>query len=443
MAPVSDGDPGVLLLAAGPSEEQIPVMLVGIAVVLMCAVVLGRIAVRLGQPAVVGEITAGILLGPTLLGSLPGDPSSALFPDEVRPLLFAVAQIGLVLFMFVVGWEFERRLVRPNAGLAAGVSLFSIVLPFTLGFGIALLVHPHHSTVAGQHVPFLSFALFLGAAMSVTAFPVLARIISDRGLQGSRVGTLALASAAIDDVIAWMLLALVSALIVADGDLTRLVWIAGFSVLFVVAMLLIVRPLVARLVRWGVAGERWSTLIMLLCAGAFVSAWLTSLIGIHAIFGAFLFGFAMPREPARVIVGRLRTPVESTGLLFLPVFFIITGLNVDLSALTRGDYLTLVLVLVVACTGKMIGAYVPARISGLGRREAKDLGVLMNTRGLTELVILNVGVSMGVLDERMFTMLVIMALVTTMMAGPLLSRHRPSDARPHRAQGSDLTRTPS
>ncbi|MFI7415562.1 cation:proton antiporter [Streptomyces sp. NPDC049627] len=409
-------------LAAGIKEQQIATMLLDIGVILLVGAALGALARKLGQPKVIGEITAGIVLGPSLLGLLPGDLTERLFPVDVRPLLSAVSQVGLVLFMFVVGWEFERRLIRPYARLAAGVSLSSIVLAFGLGVAAAVVLYPHHDTVAGHHISFTAFATFMGTAMSVTAFPVLARILTENRLTNTRVGALALAGAAIDDVLAWCLLAYVSALVSSDGNYANLARIGALSVGYVALMFLVVRPLVSRLVwRWA-AMERWNVLLAVLAAGVFASSWLTSWIGIHQIFGAFLFGFVMPREPRRVLAAHLRRPLDDVSVVLLPVFFIVTGLGVDLGALTGTDYLSLFLVIGVACAGKLLGAIVPARLSGLSWREAKDLGVLMNTRGLTELIILNAAVSLGVLDGRMFTMLVIMALVTTAMAAPLLSR---------------------
>lgn len=408
-------------LAATAPDMLTAVMLVDIAVVLVVGVLLGRLARRLRQPAVIGEIAAGILLGPSLLGLLPGDLPHRVFPSDVRPLLNAVAQVGLVLFMFLVGWEFEKRLVRPHAGLAAGVSLSSIALAFGLGVALATLLYPDHATVAGHHISFAAFAVFLGTAMSVTAFPVLARVLADNDLSDTRVGSLALASAAVDDVLAWCLLAYVSAMVSADGDYARLGRIAGFALLYAAGMLLVVRPLLAALVwRWA-AAERWSALLVVLSAGAMTSAWLTSWIGVHAIFGAFLFGFVTPREPARLLARNVRKPLDDMSLVLLPVFFVVTGLDVDLTALTAGDTVVLLLIVLVACAGKLLGAILPARLAGLPWRESKDLGLLMNTRGLTELIILNAAVTLGVLDVRMFTMMVVMALVTTAMAAPLLS----------------------
>lgn len=415
-------------LAAPPQGRADAVMLLGIAAVLVAGLLLGRLARRLRQPAVVGELTAGILLGPSLLGRLPGDPQARLFPADVRPLLGAVANVGLVLFMFVVGWEFEHRVIRPYARLAAGVAVCSIALAFALGLGLARLLYDDHATVAGHRIGFTPFAVFLGTAVSVTAFPVLARILTDSRMTGTRVGSLALASAAVDDVVAWCLLAYVSATVTSGGDYTELARIAAFATLYAAGMLLVVRPLLAALVwRWA-AAERWSALLVLLAAGAMTSAWLTSWIGVHAIFGAFLFGAVTPREPAGLLAGRVRGPLDDVSLLLMPVFFVVSGLDVDLGALTSGDALALLLIMVVACVGKLVGAIVPARLAGLPWREAADLGLLMNTRGLTGIVILNAAVSLGVLDVRMFTMLVVMALLTTAMAGPLLS-HRPPRPR--------------
>ncbi|MDJ0466265.1 cation:proton antiporter [Streptomyces sp. H27-C3] len=413
------------LASAGLQDMKMAVMFADIGLILIVGAVLGRLAQRVGQPAVVGEITAGILLGPSLLGLLPGDLTQRIFPADVRPLLSAVAQVGLVLFMFLIGWEFEKRLVRRHAKLAAGVSLSSIAVAFALGAALAVPLYPHHSVVAGREVSFAAFATFLGTAMAVTAFPVLARIVTENKLMGTRIGSLSLASAAIDDLIAWCLLAYVSALVTSNGDLRELGRIGVLSVLYVLVMLLVVRPLAGRLVwRWA-ASERWSVLLAVLCAGALISAWVTTWIGIHAIFGAFLFGFVMPREPKTILSQRIRTPLEHVSTVLLPVFFIVTGLDVDLGALTRGDTLALAAIILVACAGKLIGALIPARMAGLPWRESMDLGLLMNTRGLTELIILNAAVSLGVLSGRMFTMMVIMALVTTAMAGLLLSRPPP------------------
>ncbi|MGK5550301.1 cation:proton antiporter domain-containing protein [Actinomadura kijaniata] len=407
-----------MITAAGHQDAQNVMLLLDVAVILLAGLLLGRCAGRLRQPAVIGEIVAGVVLGPSVLGRLPGDPSALLFPAEVRPLLSAVAQVGLVLFMFVVGWEFEKQLAG-HARATAGVSVGAVAVAFAFGVAVAFVLYPDHSTVAGRHVPFTAFAMFMGAALSVTAFPVLARILADRGMTRTRVGTVALASAAVGDVAAWCLLAYVSALVSSGGDGSGLVRIGALSGAYVALTLFVVRPLLAWLLR-RCARTRPATSLLVLCAGVFLSSWTTSWIGVHAFFGAFMFGLVMPREP-EPLVRELRSSVGDMGLVLLPVFFIVTGLGVDIGGLTGTDCLMLVLVTACACAGKLGGAILPARLAGMSWREARDLGVLMNTRGLTELIILNAAVSLGILDGRMFTMLVIVALVTTAMAGPLLS----------------------
>ena len=405
---------------ATAADMKIAAMLAGIAVVLLTGLLLGTLARRFRQPTVIGEITAGIVLGPSVLGQLPGDPTLSVFPTDVRPLLSAISQVGLILFMFGVGWEFEKRLIRPYRATAAAVSISSVALAFGLGVALATVLYPHHDEVGGRHISFSAFAMFMGAAMSVTAFPVLARILTDNRLTRTRVGTLALAGAAVDDVLAWCLLAYVSAIVTAGGSTGDLGQIAARSAVYVAVMFLLVRPLLAGLVaRWSRLGG-WRPLLVFLCAGALGSAWLTTWIGIHAIFGAFLFGFVMPREPAEQVAEHLRKPLDHLGLVLLPVFFIVTGLGVDVGRLSGYQYLELAGILAVACAGKLLGAAMPAKVFGLSWPEARALGLLMNTRGLTELIILNAAVSLGVLDGQMFTMMVIMALATTALAGPLL-----------------------
>ncbi len=411
--------------AAAAGDPRYATMLVDIAIVLAAGTLLGRLVRGLRQPAVVGEILAGIALGPSVLGALPGDLSSRLLPVDTRPLLTGVAQLGLVLFMFLVGWEFEHGYLRRHAGASIAVSLSSVALAFGLGVTLAVWLYPRYARVDGDPVGLMPFAVFLGTAMSVTAFPVLARILADNRLTDTRIGLLALAGAAVDDVLAWCLLAYVSALVRADGDFASLVRIAVWSTLYVVAMLLVVRPLLAALVRRWAAGVRWPALLAVLCAGVLASAWLTAWIGIHAIFGAFLFGVIAPRQPARPLARHVRAPLDGIGTLLLPVFFVVTGLQVDVTGLAAGDLPALALIIVVACAGKLGGAALPARLLGLTWRESADLGLLMNTRGLTELIILTAARDLGVLDARMFTMMVIMALVTTAMTGPLLSRPPP------------------
>jgi Kef-type K+ transport system membrane component KefB len=270
------------------------------------------------------------------------------------------------------------------------------------------VLYTDHSTVKGHHVSFPAFALFIGAAMSITAFPVLARMLTEHRMMGSAVGALALASAAIDDVLAWCLLAMVAAIVTASGsgDLAR---IAVLAMLYVTVLALVIRPLLAFLVRrWARDGVS-PYLIVTLVAGLFLSSYATTWIGIHPIFGAFAFGFVMPREPLAVLREGVKRPLDNISMVLLPVFFIVTGLNVDIGSISGRGYVELAGIILVACAGKLAGATIPGRMSGMPWREAGTLGLLMNTRGLTELVILNAGVTLGVLDGQMFTMMVLMA----------------------------------
>jgi Kef-type K+ transport system membrane component KefB len=417
---------------ATASELIVAVVLADVAIILIAGHLFGRLARRLGQPVVVGEIVAGIALGPSLLGLLPGDLPSVLFPAAARPYLSAISQVGLLLFMFLIGWEFDRRLIARRKSLTLSVSLCSIVLAFALGAGLAVILYGRHATVGGKHVSPLAFALFMGAAMAITAFPVLARILRDRRLSHTETGMLALASAAIDDVLAWCILAVVAAIATAR-HITDLVHVLWLSAVYVAVMAFVVRPLLAWLVR-RTGGSSYQ-LAAVTAAGVFLSSYATTWIGIHAIFGAFAFGFVMPRQPAEALIEHVRRPFENVGLVLLPVFFIVTGLGVDIAALSAANILELVAIVLLACVGKMAGATIPALAFGLPWRDARRLGILMNTRGLTELIVLNVGVSLAVLDGQMFTMMVIMALVTTAMAGPLLPRQpQPSEEAPRGAE---------
>ncbi|SSC22030.1 K+/H+ exchanger, partial [Klenkia terrae] len=401
--------------------EIVAYVFVGLAVIVVVARLVGRLAVRLGQPAVVGEIIAGIALGPSLLGALPGDLDQLLFPTDVRPYLNVLAQLGLVLFMFIVGLEVDLSFIRGRERVAFTVSAASILLPFGLGIGLAFVLHPRHDVVGGDAVGFVAFALFLGVAMSITAFPVLARILSERGMHRTPTGVLALACAAVDDVFAWALLAVVVAVTVG-GTFTGVAQILLLTVGFALVVFLVLRPLLRRLVeRYEHHGRLTPDMLALVLVGVLGSAFITEEIGIHFIFGAFLFGVAMPRTGAAALNREVLDRIEQVSvLLLLPVFFVVTGLGVDIGGLSARNLVELLLVLLVAVAGKWIGASVAARSQGVPRRQATSLGVLMNTRGLTELVILNIGVGLGVLDGTMFTLLVVMAVVTTVMTAPLL-----------------------
>ena len=410
------------LAAGGTAPSALPAQVVGaLAVILVVARASGAIARRVGQPAVVGEIVAGLALGPSLLGLLPGDLPHVLFPAAVHPVLGAIAQLGLVLFMFLVGLEADPSLVRGQARVALSVSLGSIALPFALGVPLALVLHSRHGTGAAAHL--LPFVLFIGASLSITAFPVLARILTERRMDRTPLGTLALATAALDDVIAWSMLAVVVAIVLTGSALGALGVAAG-AVAFSLVLALGVRPLAARLA--GRLAARPPGRDAPLSAGAFAlvlvgvlaAAWTTDAIGVHLVFGAFAFGVFFPADPA--LREAVAQRVEAVTVLLLPVFFVVTGLDVDLSTVSAGGLGELALILLVAVGGKVGGAFVAARLHGVDGRRSLALGLLANTRGLTELVILGVGRQLGVLDGELFGLLVVMALVTTAMAGPLL-----------------------
>lgn len=409
-----------MLLAAGKPDEIAAIVFADIAIVIVVARLVGMLFKRIRQPVVVGEILAGIVLGPTVLGAFPGDLPTRLFPLEVRPFLNVLAQLGLIIFMFIVGLELDVGLIRGKERIAAVISVSSIALPFGLGIALAAALHSSHR--GAEHADrFLPFALFIGASMSITAFPVLARILTERRMYRTEIGALTLACAAVDDILAWSLLAVVLAIVKSTGilDLPR---ILVESLLFVAFMFLVVKPRLELLAkRYRDVGRLTPNILAVVLVGFLLAAYLTSKIGIHSIFGAFVFGVIMPRKDTADFFHEILERLEQVSvLLLLPVFFIVTGLGVDVRGLGRDALTQLPLILLVAVAGKLIGASVAARAQGLPARKAGAVGVLMNTRGLTELVILNVGKEFGILDGRLFTMLVVMAVVTTIMTEPAL-----------------------
>ena len=390
------------------NSHQATLLLFDLALILVVTRALGAVATRLGQPAVIGEVLGGILLGPSLFH---GALSGTLFPTDVRPFLSALASVGVALFMFVVGMELDQRLIKGKLRIAVSVSAGSLVLPLGLGMLLALYLVPRH-TFSGDR---LGFVLFMGAAMSVTAFPVLARILTDRNMHRTTIGSLALASAAIGDVLAWSLLAVVVAMV--SGTLQ---WQLIFAVPYLFLMFTVVRPLLRRLAAaHDNDGSRSRTSLALVLTGLLASGALTEWFGLHFIFGAFLFGVVMPRSS--ILREDILAPVEQISMTFLlPIFFVVAGLSVNLSTIGAVGLTELALILAVAITGKFLGAFLGARLQHVPTRSAAILGTLMNTRGLTELVILTVGLQLHVLDPNLYSLMVIMALVTTAMAGPLL-----------------------
>jgi Kef-type K+ transport system membrane component KefB len=393
-------------------------LLVQIAVVVIAARGVGLLFRRIGQPQVMGEMVAGILLGPSLLGWVAPALSARLFPPASLGFLNSISQVGLLVFMFLVGLELNPRLLRGRGHTALVTSHASIVVPFFLGSLLALRLYPRLSDAS---VTFTGFALFMGAAMSVTAFPVLARILTERGLMRTRVGTVAVACAAVDDVTAWCILAVVVAIVRASSGAVP-VWatVAG-SAAYVALMVLGVRralaPLERRYERNGRVTQDMLGVILLV---ALASAWATEALGVHALFGAFLAGAVMPKGEGFVhaLTGKLE---DVTVVLLLPLFFAFTGLRTHVGLVEGAQMWGYCgLIVLVAVAGKFGGSAVAARLTGMSGREAAAIGALMNTRGLMELVILNIGLDIGVISPAVFAMMVLMALATTFMTSPLL-----------------------
>jgi len=402
-------------------------LLAQIAVILLCARVVGRALGYIGQPKVVGEMVAGIMLGPSLLGWLAPGVSSTLFPAGSLGFLNALSQVGLLFYMFLVGLELDPKLIRGRGHATVVTSHASIVAPFFLGAVLALLLYPRLSDTS---VTFTGFALFMGAAMSVTAFPVLARILQERGLTRTKLGAVAIACAAVDDVSAWCILAAVVLIVRSAEPSIPIPFMVVGSVLFVLVMVTVVRRLLSRLektyVKWGgkLSQDRIAAVVFLVLA----SGWMTEWLGVHAVFGAFLAGAVMPKGEG--FVREFRDRFEDVMVVvFLPIFFAFTGLRTSIGLISGDLWGYLALIMLVAVSGKLAGCALAARASGMPWRESLALGTLMNTRGLMELVILNVGYDIGVISPALFAMMVLMALVTTFMTTPVLEWVYPARLR--------------
>ena len=397
----------------------LPTLILQVVVILVAARALGYVFRLIHQPQVVGEMVAGILIGPSLLGWVAPGVSDFLFPPSSLGYLNALSQIGVLAFMFVVGLEINPNLLRGRGRTAVVTSHTSIVLPFFLGSLLALYLYPR---LADDSVTFTSFALFIGVAMSITAFPVLARILTERHLLRHPVGAVTIACAAVDDVTAWCLLAAV-VVVVRATSATLPLWltIVG-SLAFGLVMWFLVRPLVRRLeLAFRKKGELTQNLLAVMLFLLFASAWVTESLGIHALFGAFLAGVVMPREPGFVRAVTQRTE-DLVVVLFLPLFFAFTGLRTSISLVSgTAMWLSTLLIIAVAIVGKLGGSLLAARFTGMGWRESAAVGILMNTRGLIELVVLNIGLDIGVISPAVFSMMVLMALVTTFMTTPLIA----------------------
>jgi len=398
--------------------EPAAMLLLQIISILLVSRLFGFLFAKIGQPTVIGEILAGIVLGPSLLGYFYPDAFHFLFAAKSLGNLYILSQVGLILFMFTIGMELNINTLKEKIGVTYVISHASIIIPYFLGMLLAFFVYQEF---AASHTDFLSFALFIGISMSITAFPVLARIVQEKGLSKTHLGTIAIASAANDDVTAWCILAAVIA-IAKTGSFVSSLYTILFAVIYVGVMLLLVRPFLKRV------GEIYSnsevlnkSIVAFLLLILILSAWLTQVIGIHALFGAFLAGVVMPQLPnfRKLIIEKIE---DVSVTLLLPLFFVFTGLRTEIGLLNT-PYLWSIcaLFIVVAVVGKFAGGAFTAKILGETWKDSLSIGVLMNTRGLMELIVLNIGYEMGILPPSIFVMLVIMALITTFMTTPALS----------------------
>ncbi|MBC7890309.1 MAG: cation:proton antiporter [Ferruginibacter sp.] len=398
-------------------EHPLAILLVQILTIILAARLLGWVCKKIGQPTVIGEIAAGILLGPSFVGMYFPGFSAALFPPQSLGNLQFLSQIGLILFMFVIGMELDLKVLRNQAKEAVVISHASIVIPFALGLGLAYFIYENF---APKGIQFASFGLFLGIAMSITAFPVLARIVQERGINKTRLGTVVITCAATDDITAWCLLAAVIAIVKA-GSFVSAIYIIFLAAAYVLVMLKVIRPFLKRVGDLHTTRENLSRpVVAIFFLILILSSYATEIIGIHALFGAFMAGAIMPENMKfrSIFIEK----VEDVSLvLLLPLFFVFTGLRTEIGLL-NDPYLWKVcgLIIVVAVAGKFIGSALAAKFVGQNWKDSLTIGALMNTRGLMELVVLNIGYDLGVLTPEIFAMMVIMALVTTFMTGPAL-----------------------
>jgi len=416
--------------AAGVSGQTLWHVLLLLATVVAAGQLIGRGLAYFGQPPVIGEVLAGILLGPSLLGYVWPAGYSYLLPSEVAPHLSIIAQIGVILYMFSVGLELDTARLRGQGHAAVAISHASILAPFLLGGLLALGIYP----IVGSARSFPVFALFLGVAMSITAFPVLARILSDRGLTRTPLGILALACAATDDATAWCLLALITGVAQSQVHLaaSTVAWTLGY----LAVMYFLVRPAIGR---W-LAASRESSIstsqVAIVMVALLLSALATEWIGIHALFGAFFLGAMIPHDSP--LAEQLGKHIENiVVVLFLPAFFAFTGMRTQIGLVSGWqDWLLCAVIILVATVGKFGGTLVAARIAGQSWRDSSALGVLMNTRGLMELIVLNIGLDLAIITPRLFAMMVIMALVTTIATTPILLWIRGQEAGAREALAS-------
>ena len=387
-----------------------------LAIILTAIRLAGTLARKAGQPRVIGEMIAGILIGPTLLGRMFPELSARLIPAQSKPIIYAVCQIGIVLYMFIVGLEFQTDLVRQRLRSAISISVSGIITPFALGCVLAIFL-TRNPGLFPTHIAQWQAMMFMGAAMAITAFPMLARIIYERRLTGTTIGALTLAAGAIDDAAAWCLLAVVLAGLSGSSAVALLA--IGGGAAYAVIVFLIAKPLlqrfeVAAAKRGRVTGQMLGFVLTLLM----LAAWFTDFVRIYAVFGAFILGAAMPRGIVTRDLQRFLEPVTTNFLV--PLFFVYSGLNTQLGLVFKSNLLLLALVVTLtACVGKGVGCGFAARLNGESRRDALSIGVLMNARGMMELILLNLALERGVITPALFAVMVIMAVTTTLTATPL------------------------
>ena len=399
-------------------RHPLSILVLQVIIIIIAARLVGLLFLKIRQPVVVGEMLAGVILGPSVFGALWPTAQMFLFPSSSMLPLNMLSQVGVIIFMFLVGLGLNVQHLRLKAHTAVLVSHAGIMVPMLLGIALSLFIYP---SVASPLVSFTVFALFIGVAMSITAFPVLARIIEERGLTKTYLGATAIACAAVDDVTAWCVLAIVVAIARADG-LTSALMTIFLTLLFISMMLFLLKPRIERLLgekfRSGISSKGTMPFVMVI---VFISALFTEIIGIHALFGAFLAGVVMPSHAGLRNFLRERLDAFSTTIL-LPLFFAFTGLRTQIGLLDDWQsWLMCIAVIGVAIAGKLGGSMMAARWTGMNWQDSLSIGALMNTRGLIELVVLNLGYDLGILSPKIFAMMVLMALVTTFMTGPLLS----------------------
>lgn len=405
------------LFHTNPSEP-LPVLLMQVIIIIVFVRLFGFIFKKTGQPAVIGEIIAGIVLGPSVLGLIAPDVSAFIFPANSLSNLQFLSQVGLILFMFIIGLELDVSIIRKQATEAIIISHASIIIPYACGMLLALFMYPSFSPAG---ISFLSFSLFMGIAMSITAFPVLARIIQERKITKTKLGIMALTCAAADDVTAWCILAALIG-IVKSGTSIYALYTIGLLILYVLIMILVIRPLLKKVLlkynRHQLIGRSMIAIIFMVML---LSAYITEIIGIHALFGAFLAGVIMPDEFdfRKTVIHKIE---DVSMILLLPLFFVFTGLRTQISLLNEGSlWITFIWIVVAAIAGKFGGSTIAAKVVGQSWKDSLSIGALMNTRGLMELVVLNIGYDLGILSPQVFAMMVLMALVTTLLTNPALN----------------------